>query len=106
MRHYSVEGTRPRLQPTARQGNGGGAGGSLDPATSLARLRQLGLEQRVEAVRSVIRGVVADLTDAEVAGPDRTSQFSRVPKWRLPIDGRIAMLYHYMANLTVYLLKV
>ena len=69
VRFARVEGTKPRLQPEAARGKGRPnepGSQSLDPKTALARLRQLTLEQRVEAVRSVIRGVVSDLTDAEV----------------------------------------
>ena len=69
VRFARVEGTKPRLQPeTARGKNRAGGEGmqTLDPKTSLARLRQLTAEQRIEAIRSVIRGVVVDLTDTEV----------------------------------------
>jgi hypothetical protein len=68
VRFARVEGTKPRLQPEAARGKSRGGEGSqaLDPKTALARLRQLTSEQRVEAVRGVVRGVVSDLTDAEV----------------------------------------
>jgi acyl-coenzyme A synthetase/AMP-(fatty) acid ligase/acyl-CoA thioesterase FadM len=68
VRFARVEGTKPRLQPEGGRGKSRGNDGSqaLDPKTALARLRQLTTDQRVEAVRSVVRGVVSDLTDAEV----------------------------------------
>ena len=70
VRFARVEGTKPRLQPeTRRPANESAPHGlaqTLDPATSLARLRQLTSEQRVEAVRSVVRATVLDLTDQEV----------------------------------------
>ena len=70
VRFARVEGAKPRLQPeTRRPANESAPHGraqTLDPATSLARLRQLTPEQRVEAVRSVVRTTVLDLTDQEV----------------------------------------
>jgi acyl-coenzyme A synthetase/AMP-(fatty) acid ligase/acyl-CoA thioesterase FadM len=70
VRFARVEGTKPRFQPEHRRPTFESAAGSraqtLDPKTSLARLRQLSAEQRVEAVRSVIRSTVSDLMDAEV----------------------------------------
>jgi len=70
VRFARVEGTKPRLQPEARrpanESAQHGRAQTLDPATSLARLRQLTPEQRVEAVRAVVRATVLDLTDQEV----------------------------------------
>ena len=70
VRFARVEGTKPRLQPEQRRPKNEsaqhGRAQTLDPATSLARLRQLTPEQRVEAVRAVVRSVVLDLTDQEV----------------------------------------
>jgi len=70
VRFARVEGTKPRLQPEQRRPKNEsaqhGRAQTLDPATSLARLRQLTPEQRVEAVRSVVRATVLDLTDQEV----------------------------------------
>ena len=69
VRFARVEGSKPRLQPEGRRAERDAAGAraqTLDPKTSLARLRQLTTEQRVEAVRSVIRLTVSDLTDTDV----------------------------------------
>ena len=70
VRFARVEGTKPRLQPDnrrpANESAQHGRAQTLDPATSLARLRQLTPEQRVEAVRAVVRATVLDLTDQEV----------------------------------------
>ena len=70
VRFARVEGAKPRLQPEARRPANDaaqhGRAQTLDPKTSLMRLRQLTPEQRVEAVRSVVRATVLDLTDQEV----------------------------------------
>ena len=68
VRFARVEGSRPRLQPASTNKRAAETGRAqiLDPKTALARLRQLTLEQRVESIRSVVRAVVSDLTDAEV----------------------------------------
>ena len=70
VRFARVEGAKPRLQPEARrpanESAQHGRAQTLDPKTSLMRLRQLTPEQRVEAVRSVVRATVLDLTDQEV----------------------------------------
>jgi acyl-coenzyme A synthetase/AMP-(fatty) acid ligase/acyl-CoA thioesterase FadM len=67
VRFARVEGSRPRLQPAPRPGAGASTGRAqtLDPATALARLRQLTPEQRIESVRDVVRKVVEDLTELE-----------------------------------------
>jgi hypothetical protein len=69
VRFARVEGVKPREQPENRRSERDALGAraqTLDPKTSLARLRQLTGEQRVEAVRSVIRFTVSDLTDTDV----------------------------------------
>ena len=70
VRFARVEGAKPRLQPEARrpanESAQHGRAQTLDPKTSLMRLRQLTPEQRVEAVRSVVRATVLDLTDQDV----------------------------------------
>ena len=67
VRFARVEGSRPRLQPAPRPGAGASTGRAqtLDPATALARLRQLTPEQRIESVHDVVRKVVEDLTELE-----------------------------------------
>ena len=67
VRFARVEGTKPRLQPAAARHAPPptGAAQILDPKTALDRLRHLTPEQREDAIRAVVRGVVVDLTDVE-----------------------------------------
>jgi len=67
VRFARVDGKKPRLQPKSlgKRSNNGGLQ-TQDPKETLSQLRQLTEEKRLDAISTVVRDVISDLTDTEV----------------------------------------